>query len=354
MILQNNRDFDTLFVSKAIAEHKLEPNPTTGFHSENTYWQETDRWRRVIERYPWGAVLFINDRTRNAAATIVAIGKLDIENGKVSEVGGWSDINPSWYKEMAMELKTAAKSQNMLAIPKCLGFRQPDHICDGGVNPTSKKMEPACAWRDRCMALQEFAVDQSRYQEDLLRGKSPEQIVQLTTRLLQRSKTITSSQPKKPAHKQLASEKQPPVVLAPQAQSSGANKIALSTIEELAKELASEAGIQISADGTRVTAKLGELFLVDRTTNSDYISLYMAARPKPIALASFRLRSRTGLLVQLPIPKDSRMFNGIDQADVKSWSDGAFLSAVREVPLKGERIGHVKKIILSILQQPRD
>jgi len=45
-------------------------------------------------------------------------------------------------------------------------------------------MEPACAWRDRCMSLQKFAQDNNRLQEDLLKGKSPEQIIQLTTRLM--------------------------------------------------------------------------------------------------------------------------------------------------------------------------
>lgn len=352
MILLSNKDMDSTFVSKVIAEHKLDPTPKAGFHADPTYWQETAKWKRVIERYEWGAVMFLSDRNRNAHATVIAVGKLDIDAGKVSTQGGWKEIQPHWYKEMAIELKQIKNGQGQLIVPPCLGFHASEIVCDGGLDPTSRKMEPPCGWKGRCMALQAFAQDQGRLQEDLLRSKSPEQIVQLTTRLLQRQPGST----KPPARnatdktKQKHAEAQPAGSLATGTPAASSNNITVTVVTALAKEVAQAAGIEMSADHTRQAAAIGELYLVDRTANSDYVSLYQAHKPKPIALASFRLRSRVGMLVQLPIPKASPLLADIVQDDVKEWKDGAFQSAVKEVPLSGNRLDHIKNIILAILK----
>src|SRR4029077_19707512 len=138
MSLMTPKDMDSAFVAKCIAEHKLNPIPKTGFHADPLYWQETERWKRVVERYEWGAAIFCSDRTRGAHATIVAVGSVDLEAGKVGRVGGMQDIQPGWYKEMAMELRDLKRNNGKLQIPPCLGFRAPDHICDGGKNPDTQ------------------------------------------------------------------------------------------------------------------------------------------------------------------------------------------------------------------------
>lgn len=357
MMLMSNKDMDTGFVAKALSEHNLDPNPKTGFHAEPDYWQETQRWKRVVERYEWGSVLFISDRERKANATIIAVGKLDIANGKVSHQGGWQDIQPGWYKEMALELSSLLKKPTTrLQVPPCLGFRQPDVICDGGKNEYNK-MEPACAWRDRCMALQKFAQDNNRLQEDLLKGKSPEQIIQLTTRLMANGSVPLPPVPKaEPADKKQAKPAAAPKATAgarsTPATDPVASKAVLSAVATVASEVAAAAGLKVSADGTKHLAAAGDLFMVDRTENSDYISIYQARKPKPLALASFRVRARVGVLVQLPIPKTSPLLEPIVEADVREWKDGAFQSAVREVSMEGgDRLEHIKHILVAIIQQ---
>lgn len=352
MIMLSARDMDVGFVSKVISEHKLDPTPKTGFHADPLYWQETDRWKRVVERYDWGAAIFCSDRQRNAHATIVAVGSIDVEAGKVGRLGGMQDIQPGWYKEMAMELRDLKRSHASLHIPECLGFRRPDYICDGGKNTITQMMEPACAWRDRCMALQSFAQETDKQQEDLIRSKSPEQIIQLTTRLLERKGAIakplsgarppsTSATPK-PAASTSGTERQ-------KAADPAATKVTLDLVSRITSEVAEAADVKLSADMTRQGAGPGELFLVDRTSASDYISLYLANRPRAIALASFRLRARVGMLVQLPILKDDELLKPIVADDVKVWSDGAFKTAVREVPLEGNRLEHIKHILVGII-----
>lgn len=347
------RDMDTVFVSKCIQEHRLDPTPVVGFHADPEYWRENERWRRVVERYPWGVAMFLNDRTRNAAATVVAVGKIDLDGGKVSTQGGWRDIQPGWYREMAMGLKSAQKQSITLTIPQCLGYRESDQICDGGLNPATKKVEPVCAWRERCISIQEYAADNNKAAEDVLKSKSPEQIVQFTTRLLERKPGKRSAQLKvvhsipKPA---AVSTVQPSGALANGTHTTGIVMAAIITVVE---EVAEAAGIKVSTDRTRNTALPGELFLVDRTANSDYISVYVAHKPKAIALASFRLRPRTGLLVQLPVMKESPLLSGIVADDVKVWKDGAFQSAVRDVQLSGNRLEHIKHIMLALVQQSK-
>lgn len=358
MIMMSNKDMDTSFVAKVIAEHGLDPIPETGFHSANDYWQETQRWKRVVERYKWGGVLFISDRDRRSNATIVAVGKIDLVQGRVSQQGGWQDIQPGWYKEMAMDLANLLKKPTAkLQVPPCLGFRQPDVICDGGKNEHNK-MEPPCAWRDRCIGLQKFAQDNNRLQEDLLKGKSPEQIIQLTTRLLTNSgaqvvaRHLPPSKPATPsAAKPAPAAKQPAAAKTASGIDPVVGKAVMEVVVSVANEVAAAAGLKVSADLTKHLAAVGDLYLVDRTENSDYISIYQLRKPKPLALASFRVRARVGVLVQLPIPKTSPLLEPILEADVREWKDGAFQSAVREVPMEGgDRLEHIKRIILAIIQ----
>jgi hypothetical protein len=356
MMFMSLKADDTAFVAKALAENQLDPNPETGFHARPDYWQENVRWKRVIERYKWGGVLFITDRDRRSNATIVAVGQLDLQQGRVSTQGGWVDFKPDWYKEMAHELTKLSKGDGAkLQIPPCLGFHSPEVTCDGGKNDIGM-MEPACSWRDRCRALQKFSIDNDRMQEVLLKGKSPEQIIQMTTRLLANSGSLAT-----PARAEPKAKKEPKTPAEAKQATAGARGTqatdpdqaqgVYAVVASVAREVASAAGLNVSADMSKTAAAQGDLFLVDRTANSDYISIYQAHKPKPIALASFRVRARVGVLVQLPIPKSSPLLEPIVEADVREWKDGAFLSAIREVPTDGPRLERIKHIIVAIIKQ---
>ena len=353
MMLFSLKPDDTAFVSKTIEEHKLDPNPKTGFHAEPDYWQETVRWKRVVERYPWGAVLFISDRDRKSNATIVAVGQVDLVGGRVSTQGGWVSFKPDWYSEMAAELQRFQQGKR-LEIPPCLGFHAPIVVCDGGKNEQNK-LEAACAYRDRCRALRSFCISNKRTQERILSGKSPEQIIQLTTRLLgnQGSSVIARTPAAKPAKSQTSEPKQKPASAAAKAAPAtdpAQSQAVYQLVASVAREVASAAGLNVSADMTKTAAAVGDLYLVDRTTNSDYISIYQYGKPKSAAIASFRVRARVGILVQLPIPKTSPLLEPIVPEDVREWKDGAFLSAVKEVPPQGDRLEHIKRIMLAIIQ----
>lgn len=379
-ILTSLKPDDNAFVAKAISENALNPNPVSGFHAEPDYWMETERWKRVVERYEWGAVLFISDRERKQHATIVAIGRVDVAKGKVSTQGGWNDIQFGWYHEMAMEF-TAMMSKKgvhrVLQVPSCLGYRQPDVICDGGRN-ASNKMEPPCAWRDRCMAVQFWCVDNNQLQETVLKGKSPEQIVQLTTRLLERAHPPGRSSPRTTpktaqAHEPVPAEERPAEAVEESAESAESaapvqssqpvvprgkariepeqTQAVLDLVASVMTDVAAATGINVSADWTKAAASLGDIYLVDRTANSDYVSIYRKAKPKPLALASFRIRTRIGYLVQLPLPTTSPLLSGIVQSDVRKWNDGSFQSVVYGVQTEGDRLDHVKSIIASLITE---
>lgn len=358
MILQSNREMDVVFVSKAIQEHNLEPQPVSGFHAERDYWVETERWKRVVERYPWGSVLYLSDRQRGQSVTIVAVGKVDLETGKVSTQGGHQQIPPSWYPELAKDLRDAMKPDATLQIPPCLGFHESDHVCDGGVDSGTKKIEPACAWRNRCIAFQDYCGIQNRHQEDVLKSKSPEQIIQLTTRLLEKRGGKVSAPPNgaSKAKSVKSSQKSSDVVsaVAPAAETGqvGADTSMLQLLTSVISDIAAEAGLKAAPDCSKATATPGDLYMVDRTEHSDYISLYQDARPRPIALASFRIRPRMGgFVVQLPIPVGHKLLEPIVSEDVKAWKDGAFQSGVSHVPTSGLRLDHIKHIIAELLKK---
>jgi len=166
-------------------------------------------------------------------------------------------------------------------------------------------------------------------------------------------KAATAAPAKPKAESKIASSpKQPAAAKSTQATDPATSQAVYASVCSVAGEVAEAAGLKVSADQTKQCAAMGDLYLVDRTANSDYISLYQARKPKPLALASFRIRARVGVLVQLPIPKTSPLLEPIVAADVREWKDGAFQSAVREVSMEGgDRLEHIKHILVAIIQQ---
>lgn len=352
MILQSGKYMDTSFVSRAIEEHKLEPTPVTGFNAEPTYWMENARWQRVIERYPWGAVIFMADRVNARTATVIAIGKVDVERGRVTTQGGQREINVAWYHEMATELKQAGQP-DQLQLPPCLGHRKPDHICDGGLNRETRKHEPACAWRDRCIALQDHAVNTNRPQEQILQGKSPAQVVQLTTRLLERAGK-PEPKPVSPARAATPAKPKPaprPVASVAGKEPDGFRDKLIMNVSTFTASVAEAAGLKVALSEAKQNALDGELYLINRVNPSGYISLYKADNPEHHALAVFRIRPRVGgYNIQLAIPPTSELLAGIEPSDVKPYKDGKFLTMVSNCTPEGKRMDHIKRIVVAMLE----
>lgn len=346
MILHTGNQNDVAFVAKVIREHKLEPTPVTGFHSKDTYWQENERWRRVVEEYPWGCVMFIDDKERGMHATVVTTGKFDLATGKSSH----GMIPMAWYHDMVSELKQLT-AKTVLQIPPCLGFHECDHVCDGGIHPQTKQAEPECYWVKQCQALQSFSLNQKREPEEVLRGKSPEAIIQMLTRMLEHK-------PSGQAH--VAAMANASAARGNKPHTEYPNTSLPDFVKELAREVAEACGVclhltnsvaQLDRIVEDVAAKAGDLLVVDRSTNSDYVSVYKArdGRPRAKAICSFRLRRRIGgFRVQLPLPKDSQLLEPIVSADVGLWKDGAFQTVVNDVIPGQRRMDHIKNIMVEL------
>ena len=179
--------------------------------------------------------------------------------------------------------------------------------------------------------------------------------MQMTTRLLATATGIPSDRPQaKKAEAKPVIQAPAPNKPRPARPAKGADpdqtKAMYDFVATVTQEVASAAGLKISADLGKVAAEDGDLYLVDRTSNSDYISIYQQSKPKPRAIASFRLRARVGFLVQFPIPNTSPMLSPIVPSDVRAWKDGAFQSAVSDVPSVGDRLEHIKNIMVAIIK----
>lgn len=344
MILHSARSMDTQFIAKAIREHKLDPVPVTGFHSKPTYWQENARWRRVAEQYKWGYVLFIDDREKKLFATILVKGEFDLAKGTVAERGGHKrPIGVSWYNVLCDGLKDYKPDGSEIPLPPCFGHHEYDHICDGGTNPETKQPEPACAWRDQCMALQRHAAETDKKQTEILKGKSPEQIIQLSTKLLERYKPVLPTPtPGDSAAPKPAKPRKPKA----KADDTGLKAFVLDTCREVARRCC------VGYADHQQLAVANELFIIDRSASTDYISLYQAVpKARPRAICSFRLRKRIqGTHVQLPLDKGDQLLSGFVPEDVVAWSDGAFKCMVKDVIPGQKRAEYITDILTRIVK----
>jgi len=216
--------------------------------------------------------------------------------------------------------------------------------CIGGVNPTTKLTEPACAWLSRCSALRMVAEATNRNQQDMLKSKSPEQIVQLTERLL--AQKTAKQTPKTKA-------KAVPVTLKVE-HTSGRFPDAVKQVATIMVEVAKLCDVGVAHDAN--SASPGELYMIDRTTKSDYVTVYqsIAAGAKRRPLASWRIRTRDpGFRVQLPMLKEDPLLQSIVKADIVVWNDGAFKCCVNDVIPGQLRMDNIRAIMCHLAKAPR-
>lgn len=342
MILHSYREMDVTFVSKVISDQKLDPTPSPGFHARTDYWLESGRYRRVVERYPWGAVLFCDDREKGQHVTAVAVGKFDPNSGKVTLDGKVCFMPMSWYTDLVRGLKLDhTHKQPQLTVPPCLGFHETDHVCNGGMNLQTKKQEPVCGWRKQCVALQRHAANRGRYQEELLRGKSPEAILQLATRLLENEQANPTAEVVRPKPQPKKRPKADP----------GKPPSLRDIAHDIVGDVAEATSRSIVSDRSSLLA--GDLLIVDRTARSDYVSLYLAqSQGTPKAICSLRLRVKSGgFRIQLPIPKDDPLLAKLGEQDCDTWLDGAFQSSIRDVTPGKPKMELTKQILVQLIQK---
>lgn len=349
MILVTSREFDKAFVAKIIKEHNLYPAPVPDYQAKPHYWQETYRWRRVIEEYKWGSVMFVTDRIRKVHSTIVVIGRIvDLKTGVIGVRQKRERILLSWYAELGKALADA-KGQVQFNIPPCLGLHEQDHVCDGGVNAKTGLAEPACEWRSRCIALQSFCLEQGKSAEDVIKRKSPEQIVQITEKLLQRKLPSVNTIKSAPLPS-YTSNGTPVMYNVTQIHAQIVSSLA-SSVRKIAARIAKECSVALAE--SRELARDGDLFVIDRTKNTDYVSVYLASSVgRPIPLASWRLRVRKRCFrVQFPLNPDDPLFAGITTGDVTPWRDGPFRAVVNDVSPDTLRCEHVVRIIKELISR---
>lgn len=308
MIFTSTKVDDIAFVIRVIREQQLDPRPIAGYEREPDYWCENDRWRRIVERYQWGAVVLLSNREKDEHATIVIVGELDVATGKIKTKNGAHGLAPAfpWYRDLSAEFSTEPKAQ--IDVPSCLGYREADHTCDGGLND-KKQLERACAWREHCMALQDEAARRNKLPENVIDGMDGAKIVQLTRRLME-----------KPDGKRV----QKPVRPTPEAY-----EVFNGLWKALAEMMAPRRFVS-----RREEAGVGDIFAIDRVDSSGYIRIYCQVESgRPILLTGIRLKAHGGVDLQLPLDPKSALLKDIE-AHVVSWRDGGFLSALKRVPTR--------------------
>lgn len=347
---------DLAYVAGILRSRALDPKPVPGYAEMPGAWDESSRFKRVVERYGWGSIMFLSDRERNEHATLVIEGEVDLDSGKIkTRTNKVVAIPVAWYKELAEAFPTKGKPAHLptlIDIPGCLGYHQPDVTCDGGINEHSQVEKP-CGWRHRCIPLQRFCADKGSVPEKLLKGKSPEWVVEATAVLVNKygapaappplpegegsAVTALNAEPSAAEDAAGSTQARPPKAThRPKSQPSKVSKPEAGDVDPEGTLQALWSALQAAFPERQWhmgegEGKVGEVFISDRRNPSGYVSVY--ARPESghrVAIMSFRLRRRMAG-VQLPIPKGHALLADVD-ANTVAWKDGAFLSEVKPVP----------------------
>jgi DNA-directed RNA polymerase specialized sigma24 family protein len=105
MIHFSERERDAELIRNVIAKRGLDPRP-----SEIPTEELSERGQRVIERYPWGAVLFLSFDDQRA--TLVLEGRFNQRTGEVIAQGGhWKGVGDfvPYYQELERSMRKVAK-----------------------------------------------------------------------------------------------------------------------------------------------------------------------------------------------------------------------------------------------------
>jgi hypothetical protein len=288
---------DSVFVAQQLRTLRLSPVPVDRCSDAPDYRWQDGEWERVVERYPWGAVLYVDCPT--AHATVVAVGVVDVRVGTVIDASGQQEALPlPWYAELARRAMVPE-----ITIPQCAGYWVSGVTCDGGANETTKQTEDACGWRRRCRLIQahllKLDVDPGTY----VRRYGPDALKRLLERL-DKSSGASPATPvaKKPVKRRKTRRKKSAT---PQEKRTRRYAPLRQCVDRfcaiLSAELLQRHGVYWCAKRT-AAVRAGAIYAADRTETNVYVTLYLRrVSGRPYKLAVLRLAPiNGGIDVQLP------------------------------------------------------
>lgn len=354
----SNKLMDLPFISRVIRTRRLDPMPHQDFYLDPKAWSENGAFKRTVEQYNWGCVIFLSNLALAQHFTVVAFGDFAPASGLLAakaprkEQLRLATVVP-WYLELARSLGGKQVPQVEINIPPCLGYHEDDAntdnpICDGGYIATKNVTERPCAWKPNCIALQGHCGRLGQLPAEVLKDMGSEKIIQLTTRLREdqakgyapQAQVLATTQAAVKHTVALAKPKLKIVSAAtavPQKATSAAGN------DELQLEAASGTGgaalllqvwkglqARISRNfvANRDLAAPGDIFIQDRS-RSGYVSLYCEpAGGRRIAIVEIKLKADK-IHALFPIAADDKLLAG---SEAKPAADGKFISIVSNIP----------------------
>lgn len=134
-MISTSSEFDAAGVRRYIQRHGLDPVP----HGEPIQAVSRNGATLTVETYGWGRVFFAEWRGYGQALTWL------------EHEGKEAPALPAWASEL----------RALVDRPECLGHHAADHICDGGLDPDTGRMERPCRWRGVCQHVQKLAQQAS-------------------------------------------------------------------------------------------------------------------------------------------------------------------------------------------------
>lgn len=278
MIYVTENRKDSVFVAEIFRKHRLSPIPVKNCYELSDYQKSNGQWERIIERYPWGVVLYVDKP--NASATIVAIGDFDPVIGEITKNGHAKRLPISWYRDLVRRCE-----MQKIEAPACAGYWVAGVTCDGGINPDTNEEENACSWRHRCRLIQDHMIKLDTDPRTYLSRYGEAAIIRLLERLdkenkpKKRKKQKKKKKPKKKKIKKLTYEEKRERRYAPL-------KLAVVDFYEVLSKTVD--GRRIVCCGRRTEAvRAGCIYLIDKTEKSVYYNVYLrrySGRPHKLAM----------------------------------------------------------------------
>jgi hypothetical protein len=343
----SQKPLDLPFISRVLRTNRLNCNPLQGFYNDPSTWAEDANWKRTIERYEWGVIVFLANHQAQEHRTLIIRGSFDPDKGEATDDGHAQSLQElvPWYKDLAKALKGKVETHVDIKIPDCLGYHEDDAgtdnpICDGGYVPARNVAEKPCAWRGRCIPFQAHSVSLGRTPQEVKHGLSPEQIVQLTTKLADEAAATavptpqpiaaaapSTTQPKATPSSKPAVKAAAPVIVVGQKAAPAPPAGGVALFWDVFNSLKQKVSDRKFITG-REEAQAGDIFVQDRGT-SGYMSLYCEpVSGRRIAIVEIRLKSDK-VHALFPFPADHKLLTGLKASPAK---DGKFISLVADIP----------------------
>lgn len=279
MIHVSHKADDHEFVRSTIEQRQLDPRPVEGGHEAAAF---SDGSRRIIETYGWGSVVFLQHGDH--AATLVIEGRFNVNSGEVFGVGGgfWRPITDAvpWYRQMTRQSAMESKRK----MPKCLGlYEADDHECNGDPKGEHERDRMACVYRDRCVAFGRLCSETKVAPTRFLKFRLVDELVNGKPRRVQYAFAKGDEDAFQERLARVISERgitngkvtvrvPGAIVQAKPAPKRAGEAACVELAAWLNKQLRDKMRREFARDNAH---RAGELFIVDRTSSSGYLSVYV-------------------------------------------------------------------------------